>query len=483
MDDQLLFEGFHAAYDFEPRAGSFERLRAVVTNSSVRPQRRFAIDWPLPRISLAVIAAVVAVVVVVAAVGGFLVVHDVLRRVVPAGSRGTIVIGSDDTTAGPGLPIQLGEAFAIARVGSVRGYALKFVTYDNTVQGAPDADRGVANVQTMLGDPRLLGMIGPFDAADAWAEMRAANAASLAMISPVNTYTCLTAGPPCTGDGRPAVNTYFRIAARDSLSGPTMADYAYDRLGLRAIAAWDDEDASSLSAVGGFAAEFQRKGGSIVSRHDYFVCGTLDQCPPGGSVGAPDFRPWLRQAKAAGAEAIYAAALGWACAARGQSQGIFDPSSYYLGAGNLQEVGDVEDGLADDHCWADAGSMANDRIYATVGVGAAQLNRNAQSVIAAYKAAHPDPSATSFGTFAGYDSAMILIDAIGRALDANGGRMPSRQQVLEQVAQTKKFHGLTGTFTFDPAGDPVMPTIQMDQNVAGAWTPIANLVVSSNAAQ
>jgi hypothetical protein len=29
----------------------------------------------------------------------------------------------------------------------------------------------------------------------------------------------------------------------------------------------------------------------------------------------------------------------------------------------------------------------------------------------------------------------------------------------------------------------VMPTIQMDQNVAGAWTPIANLVVSSNAAQ
>ena len=487
MDDQLLFEEFHAAYDFEPRAGSFERLRAAVMSASVRPQRRFAIDWPLPRISLALIAALVAVVVVVAAVGGFLVVHNFLRPLVPAGSRGTIVIGSDDTSGGPGTenigqPIQLGEAFAITRAGSVRGYALKFVTYDDTVHGARDADLGIANVQKMIANPRLLGMIGPYDAAVAEAETYVASPASLAMISPVNTYTCLTVGNPCVPQGRPAMDSYFRIAALDDLSGPAMADFAYDRLGLRAIAAWDDEDPSSLSAVDGFAAEFQRKGGRLVSRHDYVVCGTADQCVPGGSIGAPDFRPWLRQAKAAGAEAIYAAADGYACVARGQSEGIFDSSSYYLGAGNLQEVGDVADGMADDRCAGDAGSMANDRIYATVGVGAAQLNPKAQSVIAAYKAAHPDPALTSFGTFAGYDSAMILIDAIGRAIDANGGRMPTRQQVLEQVAQTKNFHGLTGTFTFDAAGDPLMPTIQVDHIVGGAWTPIANLVIQNSTA-
>jgi photosystem II stability/assembly factor-like uncharacterized protein len=37
MDDQLLFDEFHAAYDFEPRAGSFERLRAVLTSTSTQP--------------------------------------------------------------------------------------------------------------------------------------------------------------------------------------------------------------------------------------------------------------------------------------------------------------------------------------------------------------------------------------------------------------------------------------------------------------
>jgi branched-chain amino acid transport system substrate-binding protein len=427
---------------------------------------------------MAVFAALVAVAVVVAAVGGFLVVHDVLRQLVPAGSRGTIVIGSDDTT-GPGesvgQPIQLAEAFAVARVGSVRGYALKFVTYDNAVQGAYSADQGVANVRTMLGDPRLLGMIGPFDAASAWDEMWTANPASLAMISPVNTYTCLTSGPPCDaygGTGRPAVNNYFRIAALDLLSGPAMADFAHDRLALKAIAVWDDQDPSSIAAGDGFAAEFERKGGKVVSRQDYIFGG-----------GPPlDFRPWLRQAKAAGAEAIYAAAQSGACLARAQSQGIFNSSSYYLGAGNFQEVGDANDGMADDNCFRDAGSMANDRIYATVGVGAAQLNPNAQSVIAAYRGAHPDPSATSFGTFAGYDSAMILIDAIGRAIDANGGRVPTRKQVRAQLAQTKNFQGLTGTFTFNAAGDPVAPTLQIVQNTNGAWTPIVNLAVPNSTA-
>jgi branched-chain amino acid transport system substrate-binding protein len=251
-----------------------------------------------------------------------------------------------------------------------------------------------------------------------------------------------------------------------------MADFAYDTLGLKAIAVWDDQDPSSVDAGNGFVAEFQRKGGKVVSRLDYILSTPLD------------FRPWLRQAKAAGAEAIYAAAFTYvsACMARAQSEGIFDSSSYYLGAGNFQEVGDAGDGMADDRCFSDAGAMANDHLFATVGVGAAQLNPNAQSVIAAYKAAHPDPSATSFGTFAGYDSAMLLIDAIGRAIDAIGGRMPSRKQVLEQLAHTKNFHGLTGTFTFDAAGDPIEPTFQIVQNRNGAWTPIANLVIRNSTA-
>jgi virginiamycin B lyase len=40
MDDQLLFEQFHATYEIEPRAGSFERLRATLMGIELPPRRR-----------------------------------------------------------------------------------------------------------------------------------------------------------------------------------------------------------------------------------------------------------------------------------------------------------------------------------------------------------------------------------------------------------------------------------------------------------
>src|SRR5436309_53829 len=46
------------------------------------------------------------------------------------------------------------------------------------------------------------------------------------------------------------------------------------------------------------------------------------------------------------------------------------------------------------------------------------------------------PNVTAY-TFAAFDCARILIDAIGRAIKANGGKLPNRMQVVTAVAQTK----------------------------------------------
>jgi branched-chain amino acid transport system substrate-binding protein len=486
MDEQQMFELFHEALDVQPRPGAFDRLKAVLGSSSVKTRRPPPIRLPLPRINLVLAAAVLAVVIVVAAVGGFLVLNHALGKPIPAGSRGTIVIGNDDARSGADgqdvLPIQLGEAFAIARVGSVKGYALKYATSDDAVNGAHDPQKGLQNLQTMLADPKLLAMIGPSDSAVARAEIPSANAANLAIVSPVNTDQCLTVGAGCTlpraYELPTGVNNYFRIAANDSLSGPAMADFAYDRLGLRTIAVWDDQETFGVLAADGFSAEFTRVGGKVVARRGFNFTPSGSACENGCAIATPDFRPWLRQAKAAGAEAIYAGAVADldGCVARAQSQGIFDSSSDYLGFGNVEEP---EFGIATAGCIRDAGQMATDHMYATLGVGAAELNPDAQPIIAAYKAKYPDPASVSSGTFAGYDSAMILIDAIGRAIDANGGRLPTRHQVLLQVAQTANFHGLTGTFTFNAAGDPTAPTLQVVQNRGGAWVPVTNLVVSN----
>jgi branched-chain amino acid transport system substrate-binding protein len=143
--------------------------------------------------------------------------------------------------------------------------------------------------------------------------------------------------------------------------------------------------------------------------------------------------------------------------------GLFNPDIYYLGP----------DGIGDAQCLKDSGSMATGNMFATQGVSDATQNPAAASIVAAYEAAYPGSSNVGAYTFAGYDCAAILIDAIGRAIDANGGNSPTRAQVITALATTANFKGLTGTYSFDANGDPTHPTLQLQQVKSGAWTFVA----------
>jgi branched-chain amino acid transport system substrate-binding protein len=439
-----------------------------------RPGRRPAdrITLRLPANAQRVVAVLVLIVLTAAATGVFLVAHHAFM--VPAGSKGTIVIGSDEAASGAdtwlGQPIQYGEAFAVAQAGSVRGFTLRFAPYDDSVNGNHDATQGAQNVVLMASDRRLLGIIASFSSGTTAVQIPIANAVQLAMIGPINTNECLTmplaycqdyAGYTAAGLRPNRENNYFRIAAADTFQGPAMADFAYDTLGLKTIAVWDDQFPFGMNAANGFAAEFNKKGGSVVARQSFDT----------RSTSGPDFHPWLLQAKAAGAQAIYAGATSasYGCAPRGASLGIFDANSYYLGP----------DGIGDAQCLKDAGAMANNHMYASLGIGDANLNPSAAATIAAYIKVHPNPSDNNEFTFAGYDSAAILIDAIGRAIDASGGKMPTRQQVVTQLGRTN-YQGLTGIYTFNANGDPTMPTLQIQQNQGGTWTPIKNITVAGS---
>jgi branched-chain amino acid transport system substrate-binding protein len=391
--------------------------------------------------------------------------------------KGTIDIGSDASNI-PNFDVAVrdGAAFAVAQARTVRSYPLRFVPYDDSVQGAYSADQGAENVHRMVLDPNMLGMVGPLRTPVAVAEMPIANRASLAMISPTNTEPCLTQpssictfiSPAAFGGLRPTgKNNYFRIAATEQLHGAAMAEFAYGTLGLRRIAVVGNAYPAGKSASDKFTAAFAKAGGTVVSRQDFDFLGG----------GAPDFRPWLQQAKAAGAEAIYAGGLGvYPLDPRVQSEGIFDPSSYYLGIDGSPDL--FKYGIAEDDITpAVSGVMVNDHIYASRGIGAPYLNPSAADTIAAFIKVNPDPAENNSQTFAGYDSAAILIDAIGRAIDANGGKMPSRQQVVDQLSKTTNFHGLTGIYTFTDAGDPVTPTLQILQYKGDAWKPVRNVTV------
>jgi branched-chain amino acid transport system substrate-binding protein len=383
-----------------------------------------------------------------------------------SGSKGEIDIASDLPTSGAdassGLPTQEGANFAVTRAATVRGFTLKFVPFDDAVNGVHDAAKGVQNVQAMISNKLVLGMVGPFNSGVAKAEIPVANAAPLAMMSPSNTNECLTqdhsycqaANGFTAASLRPStINNYFRVAAPDTFQGPAMADFALKAapagLGITKIAVWDDEETFGQGVANNFATEFAAKGGTVVDRKSY------------DPKAKSDFHDFLASAKANGAQGIYVggtSATG-ACKARGQMAGLFNPDIYYLGP----------DGIGDSQCLTDSGSMATSNMYATQGVADATQNPSAATIVAAYKAAYPGASNIGAYTFAGYDCAAILIDAIGRAIDANGGNLPTRAQVIAQMPLTKNFAGLTGVITLNAAGDQTTPTLQFQQVQGGAW--------------
>jgi branched-chain amino acid transport system substrate-binding protein len=363
----------------------------------------------------------------------------------PAGSKGTIKIGSDlpVCTVG-GQSTQNGVQFAVNQknaAGGVNGYTIAFQGFDDCSQGAYSADVGVENVQKMLGDSKFLGMIGPYNSAVAKAEIPIAAPQHFTMISPSNTNPCLTKEqlpplPPCSyhaadlRNGNP--NNYWRVVTTDDYQGPAMADYYYKTLNITDVAILDDSTVFGVGIAGSFEAEFKKLGGTVAKHSEY----KKDQ-------QGSDFRSILNSFKNAGAKAVYV--------------GGTDDQNICIPRKQMKDLGwDVPfgggDGIETTNC-IDQATGNEPGIYATsAGADATQVP-GAASAIAAFRQAFP--GANDFGgyTMQAYDATNALMAAIGRAInDANGGT-PSREQVRAEMAKTKGFVGTVGTYDFDANGD------------------------------
>ena len=109
-------------------------------------------------------------------------------------------------------------------------------------------------------------------------------------------------------------------------------------------------------------------------------------------------------------------------------------------------------------------------MYGTVAAADANQNPDAKATIDAFTKRFPKKEDVGSYTFPAMDCANILIDAIGRAIDANGGKMPTREQGFKAVSETKAFKGTTGTYTFDKNGDPTSPTMAIFQTKGTDWS-------------
>src|SRR6266704_326805 len=290
------------------------------------------------------------------------------------GSKGTIKIGSDlpVCTAG-GQSTANGVKFAIDQKnssGGVNGYTISYQSFDDCRQAAYSADAGVENVQSMLGDPKFLGMIGPYNSAVAKAEIPITAPQHFTMVSPSNTNPCLTKDlPTCSyhpQDLRAGqANNDWRVVTTDDYQGPAMATYAYKTLGIKNIGILDDSTVFGVGIAGSFEQQFKSLGGTVAKHSEY------------KKEQTSDFKSILLGFKNAGALGVYVGGTDDQniCIPRKQMKDIGWDAPFMGG-----------DGIETSDC-VDQASGNEPNIYATsAGADATQVP-GAASTIAAFRKA------------------------------------------------------------------------------------------------
>jgi len=393
----------------------------------------------------------------------------------------TITIGVDLPLTGPaqraGQSTLNGVRFFVQRHQVLDGFTIAIDARDDAGGTSRDPSRGAANLEAFIANPQVLAMIGPLDSNIARAQIPVANRAHLAMVSPTTSNRCLTkepflpaglnplrtaiacqaAGVPTPGDLRPTkVNNYFRLSTTDDLQGAAAADFASKGLHLHRVALISDNEAYGQGLADSFWARFTQLGGSVVASQQ------IDPSQP------LDVTRFLERAKQSGAQALYyggTSATG-GCVVRAQMAGVF-------GAGEATPFFGGDGIALDPTCVRDAGANAAG-IYATVPTFDAEQIASAKPVIEAFKTSFG--RARDFGPFtiAAYEATGAIYDALDRAIKAERGNRPFRDEVVTALGSPAKFQGVTGTFGFDPDGDTTMRVVSIYKPIASTpkmrWT-------------
>ncbi len=181
-----------------------------------------------------------------------------------------------------------------------------------------------------------------------------------------------------------------------------------------------------------------------------------------------NFSEFLARAKALGADAVYA--VGGqdppnnmhACDAAAQMAEVM-PDAYFLATDAI---------TLDRNCIRPFGP-ATTKVFATLSAVYAGNSADAgvRKIVNAFLNTHPINIEDTYSvyTFAGYDAARILVEAIRRAIVINGGHFPRRDQVVTALMQPPDFVGLTGVYSFDANGDALNPMMSIYRVDSGQW--------------
>ncbi len=353
-----------------------------------------------------------------------------------------------------GLPNQRGVALAIADYGPIAGHV---VSMGAGLDSLCTAEGGRAAARSVTADPQVLGVIGTSCSVAAAAAAPIISAAGLAMIAPSTT------SPSLTSDLRGNANAnyhpgYYRTASNDLYQARAVAQFAYNELGLRKMAAIHDGDPYTTGLTGAFATAFRELGGSTVltsvKRGDTNMTPVLTRI----AAGSPD--------------------------------GLFFPLFPAEGAHVVRQIGAVA-GLEGVTLIGGAALLVSEFLAVPESEGVyfpgpdLRFDENANqatgksgaTLTADYLERHSEPPSSAYLAHA-YDATTLLLRAIETVAVADGDILSiDRAKLRAALTATAGFQGIIGAISCDEFGDCGTGRIHITHHTDSSITDVAQLPV------
>jgi branched-chain amino acid transport system substrate-binding protein len=308
---------------------------------------------------------------------------------------------------------------------------------DATAQaGKWDSGKCSTNAQAYASNESVVGVIGTFNSGCAAIVIPVLNQApggGVAMISPANTYVCLTEGGPGCDGTEPdkyyptGSRNYTRVVAHDAYQGAAIAEFAQEQ-GVKSMYILNDKEAYGLGVATNVRNALEAVGIKVAGFEAW-------------DPKASSYEALFRKIGNTDADAVF---LGGLIDENG-AQVIKDKVAV-LGPND----GDVKlfapDGFTTQQTIDEAGNAAQGMFMSVAGVPIDEFQGEGAEFAEAFKPRLGGKEIDPYAIY-GAQAARIMLDAIA----ASDG---SRADVIAKMFEAKVENGYLGSFTINENGDP-----------------------------
>ncbi|WP_160672267.1 branched-chain amino acid ABC transporter substrate-binding protein [Clostridium sp. C8-1-8] len=299
----------------------------------------------------------------------------------------------------------------------------EFKKLNINLQFSPQDDQadpkvGVSVAQKLIADKDVLGVVGHYNSGVAIPSSEIYKNVNLAMVSPANTAVAVTER------GYDDVN---RICTRDDVQGPVAADFALSDLSAKTAFVIHDKTTYGQGVADEFKKRFADKGGTVAGYE-------------GITAGESDFSGVLNKVAQVKPDVVY---FG----------GMYPEGSLIIKQmkeKNITAKFIGPDGMDSAEVVKIAGDSSKGIYYTTM---AADVSLTEQGRAWAEKYKKQFGNQPENYAIYGYDAMNVLLDGLKKAVQDNGNKKPTQDQVTKAVRAIKGFKGVATTVTFNSKGD------------------------------